>query len=89
MNELKDIFTLVLKAPNLIPLLVTFLVVNQKWLFPQIPDEVVQAFLNLLQVILVAIVSYYVGANVNDQHTRRELARRLIAQQLAAQEEEK
>lgn len=71
MSEFKQIFIAIIKAPTFIPLLITLLVANQKWLLPQIPDEVVNSFLNFLTVILVAVSGYYAGKTVQEQDYKR------------------
>lgn len=75
MNEIKEIVISVVKSPTFVPLLATLVVTNQKWLFPQIPDAVVQAFLNFLALVLGGVSLYYTGKNVQRSEYKREALR--------------
>lgn len=75
MNELKEIAISIFKSPTFIPLLATLIVTNQKWLFPQIPQDVVTAFLNFLAMILGAVAIYYAGKTVQKNEYKQEALR--------------
>lgn len=80
MNELKEIGIALVKSPVLIPTIAAFLIANQQWLFPQIPKQVVESFLNLLTMVLVTVGAYYAGKTVR----QKEYQRAMLAASLAA-----
>ncbi len=79
-QSLKDFLLFVLKSPAIWVALVALVNANQAWLFPSIPQQVMDSFNNLVTVVSGLVIAYLSGGYVQQQKTKRQ-ALKLLAQE--------
>lgn len=87
-QNLKDFVVFLIKSPALWIAFVALINSNQKWLFPNIPDEVMASFNNFITVFSGLVVAYLSGQYMEKQKQKRQLAKLLIQQTPAENKKE-
>lgn len=71
MNDLKEFLVFVFKSPVFWSVVIVWLTANIKWLFPQVPPEVLESATNLFTLIGLLVVSYLGGKDVEVKKVKR------------------
>lgn len=75
MQDIKDFAIFALKSQILWGVAIVWLITNIKWLFPQVPSEVLDSATDLITVIGVVVVAYLGGKDVESKRVSRFMAR--------------
>ncbi len=85
MQDIKNFLVFLLKSPAIWVVIVALLNSNQKWLFPNIPQDVVSSFNNFVAVFSTLVIAYLAGEYNSQQKTKREALRQQTLQIQARQ----
>lgn len=77
MQEAKELLVFIVKSPAFWATLVALVNENIKWLFPDIPDQVITAFNNFVVITGGLVVAFYAGRYSQQTSYRREALKQL------------
>lgn len=75
MQEIKDFAVYALKSQILWGVVIVWLVTNIRWLFPQVPPEVLNSFTDLVTAIGIVVVAFLGGKEIEKKKVARYMAR--------------
>lgn len=79
-EQVKDFLLFIVKSPALWVALIALVNANQKWLFPNIPPQVMDSFNNFVTVVSGLVVAYLSGGYVKEHRMKANAARLLVEQ---------